>query len=654
MIEALEPRALLSVTSDDQGWTNFTHGPQARTVYVSSSSGNDNNSGLASSRPVKTLAKARSLLRDGSGDWMLLRCGDVWFETLRGWTKSGKSKDEPLLISSYGKGERPVLQTGDLSGFSLLTTRPVKHVAVVGLLFHANTRDPDSPDFQSTKGGYGVDTMSPLDDLLVENCVFDAYEYNLSIRGHYGPASHVGLRRNVVVDAYSTSGKSEGLYMSHVNSVLIEGNVFDHNGWNEKIPAAHATLYTHNIYLDESNTSVFVRDNIIADAGSHGLQARGGGTITGNVFLRNPIGLLFGNGSFARSGGVEGNVSSNVFLGTADISGMHRGWAMEIANTRPGGKTVVANNVFANDTQRHYPAIIINGGNAQTVGVNDLTLTGNIVYRWQQALQISGSLVPGKIGRNGLNGLVVQNNDFQRVFSNRIVEQGQPIDLAAEQFVGNRYYNTGTSAEWFRRGGKNTSWAQWNASVDKTSRVMKVNYDDPWRTIESYNAMLGGKPRQGAFLTRARMLSRRIWDPRYSAAAVVTYIRTGFTAHRIPPTVKATNLISTNTRPTSRQITFIFSKDVGSKLTVDSLIVFNRRTRKRINSSAMQLQYDPATHTATWSFPGLTAGRLAGGDYRVTLLAGDVVDARGTKLDGDANGAAGGNFERRLRIPGGN
>ena len=53
-------------TIDDQGWTNFTHGSQARTIYVSSSRGKDSNSGLVSTRPVKTLARARSLLRGGS------------------------------------------------------------------------------------------------------------------------------------------------------------------------------------------------------------------------------------------------------------------------------------------------------------------------------------------------------------------------------------------------------------------------------------------------------------------------------------------------------------------------------------------------------------------------------------------------------------
>jgi hypothetical protein len=638
----------MAVTIDPDGWTNFTHGPQARTVYVSSSLGKDSSDGLTSAHPVKTLAHARSLLRNGSGDWMLLKAGDVWYEGLRGWGKSGFSKDEPLLISSYGKGERPVLETGDQSGFTTTTHDPIKHVAIVGILFHANTRDPDSPDFKSSKGGaYGVDSMSPIDDLLIENCLFDSYEYNLSIRGHYGPASHVGLRRNVIVDAYSPGGKAQGLYMSHVDSVLIEGNLFDHNGWNEKLPEAHATVFGHNVYLDESDTNVYIRGNIFANAASHGLQARGGGTIQGNLFINNPIGLLFGNGSMARAGGVSGDVSGNVFLGAAGINGAHRGWAIEIANTAAGGNTIVANNIIAQDNQRHYPAIVLNGGNAETVGINDLTLEGNIVYRWQEGLEISEALVPGQAGQNGLNGLIVRNNDFQRLFSNRLIEQGREIDLSAERFSGNRYFSSGSSTQWFRKGGKTASWDTWNAKVDKTSRRVKVKYDDPERTVQSYNATLGGKPSIGAFLTQARLMARRIWDARYAATSVVEYMHQGFKVRKIPPTVTATNLSSANTAMASREIFFLFSKDVSGKLAADDLVVTDRTTKKRMNATGVKLSYDKSTNQATWTFPKLSAG-----EYDVRLLSSGAVDVKKTALDGDFDGFAGGDFVRQLRVRG--
>jgi hypothetical protein len=64
-VESLEVRTLLAVTVDAQGWTDFTRGDDARTIFVSSSIGNDKFRGLSPKKPVRTLAKARSILRDG-------------------------------------------------------------------------------------------------------------------------------------------------------------------------------------------------------------------------------------------------------------------------------------------------------------------------------------------------------------------------------------------------------------------------------------------------------------------------------------------------------------------------------------------------------------------------------------------------------------
>lgn len=654
-LEALEARRLLAVTIEADGWTNFTRDSAARTIYVSSSAGSDKNDGLTSAHPVATIGKARSLVRDGTGDWMLLRCGDVWFENLGGWYKSGKSKDFPTLISSYGKGERPVLETGASDGFNAIDSqKPIRHVAITGILFYAHTRDPDSPSYISKAGGFGVHTLTGVDDLLIENCVFDSYVNNLSIQGTYGTVSHVGVRRNQVIDAYPDQSMSVGLYMSNTSSVLIEGNVFDHNGWNDKV--APATIYGHNVYLSESNSDVYIRSNIISNAGSHGLQARSGGTIQGNLFINNPIGLLFGNGRVGKEGGVQGDVSGNVFLGTGTINGAARGWAMEIGNTAPGGTTIIANNIFAQDQLSDNAAIIFSTGlgvkdnpDARN-GIHDVTLEGNIVYRWNAGITINGDLVPGGSGKNALNGLTIRNNDFQRLYSNRIISQGQEYNAAAERFSGNRYFSSGSSATWFKKGGNVTSWDQWYAKVDKTSRRVKVKYDDPERKVETYNAMLGGKPSVGAFLTQARLLARRIWDPRYSASAVVEYMHQGFKVRKIPPKVTATNLSSKNTGPTASAIFYIFDKDVSSQLSAGDLIITNRKTRKRISSSSMKVSYDASTHTATWTFPGLKDQKLAAGDYNVKLLGAGITDVKGTALDGNYDGVGGDSFFSRLKI----
>src|ERR1043166_5554985 len=52
------------------GWTPLTPTSATRHVYVSSSSGNDNNSGLTEQSPKATIQAAMVLLRQASPDWL--------------------------------------------------------------------------------------------------------------------------------------------------------------------------------------------------------------------------------------------------------------------------------------------------------------------------------------------------------------------------------------------------------------------------------------------------------------------------------------------------------------------------------------------------------------------------------------------------------
>src|SRR4030095_8354285 len=130
--------------------------------------------------------------------------------------------------------------------------------------------------------------------------------------------------------------------------------------------------------------------NVIANASSHGLQARSGGRIENNVFLDNPVGMTFGvvTGAPVTPGGVSGVVNGTVFLGTRDISGEKRGKGIEVGNTRPNIPTVVSNNIFSqsNDAAGSDFAMLLSYGgdgspNAdEAAGLNDITVQGNIVY----------------------------------------------------------------------------------------------------------------------------------------------------------------------------------------------------------------------------------------------------------------------------------
>src|SRR5205823_3879820 len=123
-----------------------------RNVYVSTS-GSDGNSGLSSSSPVKSLSKAASLLRNGFADHMLLKRGDTFSGSFPTWTKSGRSAQEPMLIGTYGSGNRPVIATGTSNGLLANTKNPVNNLIIDGIQFYANHRDPNSSSFSKSATG---------------------------------------------------------------------------------------------------------------------------------------------------------------------------------------------------------------------------------------------------------------------------------------------------------------------------------------------------------------------------------------------------------------------------------------------------------------------------------------------------------------------
>ena len=112
--------------------------------------------------------------------------------------------------------------------------------------------------------------------MLVEDCVIDQFGDNIYLSGYYGDQSNFKLRRSVLTDAWSPRDKAQGLYASDVSGLLLEENVFDHNGWNEDVANGGASSMSHNAYIASTNDNVVVRGNIFADAASHGLQARAG------------------------------------------------------------------------------------------------------------------------------------------------------------------------------------------------------------------------------------------------------------------------------------------------------------------------------------------------------------------------------------------
>ncbi len=79
--------------------TPNTVAPTSKVIYVSQSYGSDSNSGKSKDAPVKTLAKANSLVKANEGWTVLLNRGDLWRETM--------TSVAGTTYSAYGSGDKP-------------------------------------------------------------------------------------------------------------------------------------------------------------------------------------------------------------------------------------------------------------------------------------------------------------------------------------------------------------------------------------------------------------------------------------------------------------------------------------------------------------------------------------------------------------------
>jgi hypothetical protein len=449
-------------------WTTFAPSIDTRVVYVSAL-GNDANSGLTPAAPVRSVARAKSLVRHGYPDQLLFRRGDAWNEAIGGWIASGRSASEPMVIGSYGPATaRPLFRTRDDSGITFTggggAPATIDHVALVGLEFYADARDPASPTYTGPGQwpAKGILYLRPGQNLLVEDCAFRMFATNIIIQGEGTGLRGCTIRRCVLTDAYGVAGSyyGHGLYMHNAHDVRIEDNVIDRNGWDDG-PGLHASIFTHNVYIHVANSNVALRRNIISRAGSHGLQLRCGGTVADNLFVRNAIAVLVGGEAGATN--LLSEVTDNVILNGTDIAvTAPRGWAIEASHTPT--VTVRDNLIVQNNGTMH-------------VGVNldqvtTATVTQNTLVQWNGGNLRQSSSLPGH---------VIERN---------ILSQGP-------SFSNNRLAGS-------------------------------VPFEAPTRSLAAFDALLGGNGTIENFLAQARLQSRSRWLPAYTSRAVARHLRGAF------------------------------------------------------------------------------------------------------------------------------
>ena len=142
--------------------------------YVSSSTGNDSNSGTSSTLPWKTLDKANSI-KLAPGDKLLLKRGDMWEGTI---TINGSgTESNPVMLAAYGSGANPIIYgSKKVTGWSLHKGKIYK-AKVGGPVSQVFVDDTRIGVARYPNSGYAyTDPVSSASKLLVgglanDNCV---------------------------------------------------------------------------------------------------------------------------------------------------------------------------------------------------------------------------------------------------------------------------------------------------------------------------------------------------------------------------------------------------------------------------------------------------------------------------------------------------
>ncbi|MCA9303533.1 MAG: hypothetical protein KC996_05370 [Phycisphaerales bacterium] len=491
---------------NSEGWTVIQPSADTQFIFVSSSEGLDSNSGRSPNKPVRTLAQAKQLMRDQSADWMLLKRGDVWDEPFGSWNFSGRSEDEPVVITTYGDAaERPVIRAGDAHAIQTGFGREVNNVALVGLRFEADMQDNGSK--------IGIRWLSSGSGLLVEDCFIRGFKDNIIIQGT-GTFHNAVIRRSVIVDSYSTSGHSQGIFAKDVTGILLEENVFDSNGENLNIAGAVGDGFNQNVYLQVGVLDAVFRGNIASNGPAAGAQLRSGGVAENNLFFQNSLGLRFGYSELAwpeeyASGRVEGNV----VLG-GDLTGTEQqGIGLWIERFKD---TVVQRNVVANSGDGNENVAINLSGYGEA-----FILQGNVTHNWTNGStghSLKSFIRPG-------DGSVIMSNCWSMQDSPKIVTVKYTENI---QFLGNETYSTTNTSGQFSVGSSVMSFDQWaNQPFTEGEEHGAITLPDAGRDLDDYAHSLGLADAD-AFIEHARNMSRGNWDSRFTGAAAARYIRAGY------------------------------------------------------------------------------------------------------------------------------
>ena len=560
----------IDLPRDADGWTIFTPSSDSRIMYVAAD-GNDTaaaSTGVYTSanhpdwsnpfnpngtiQPFATFTAAYAQVRVGYPDWVLFKRGEVF--TLANQTyaciypKNGRSATEPALIGSYGNsGTSPILKAGNQTVF--WDINGLVWLAVSGLEFYAQKRDPNSPEFvdhsatgEGSGSGLFISGSIPgaVKGILVEGCKFRHFKSG----GHYSctvanSCEGVVHYRNVYYDQHAgpSTGHSAGLGGNGVNIQIVE-NIFDHNGWLDQAGTAggaetEATMFSHNTYFSNLYDSLF-EGNINMRSSSIGFKITGSLgaasirnlSIENNLLYDNEVGIQLEDNYHTDNGGInyrvkDCSIKRNVItdMGKSRPTNRTLGWGLQLAAW--DGGVVDGNYLIHQDSS----AVNYNFGIMFYDESKDVSITNNIIYGLRYA---RGLVLNDAYGASLSTNMVFAGNKIQIPLHADYTIDAYYNPSGIWTFNNNSYYSDKLDGQRFKLAGANKTLSEWQVATGDSSTYGQVSFPAPARNLVGYMVAIGETPTEDAFIAKARAQDRYNWDTRFTADAVNDYIRAGF------------------------------------------------------------------------------------------------------------------------------
>ena len=319
-----------------------------------------------------------------TSNWLLFERGYTYSSlSLNPNTIAGESELHPVYIGAYGSGEAPIIDAD-----TRIISQGTKNVVIQDLHFTGG--------FTAMQGENIL-----FDNVTVTDDVFNMQNIqSLTLRN----SSILDVARDEPVDDSGIwaphANRISGLFLKNSTGVLLENSLYDHSGWadgyREDLSASGSqppSKYSHNLYLQDDNLDVTVRDNIIMRAAGDGLQLRSGGFIEDNLILDNNGGGFFGKGGAEAAGNYTlftSNVVTSAGHRNADdgISVLSGGWRSQ------GNLPTLLDNIIAHLADPNNPdelaqKTVTHWGLANAEGTGPL-FDNTIVYNWEGAKAAEG------------------------------------------------------------------------------------------------------------------------------------------------------------------------------------------------------------------------------------------------------------------------